>query len=42
VPFFRWMLAGDVFYLTLLLGCAVLSGWPLLGRRLQLAPVRGN
>ena len=28
VPFFRWMLAGDVFYLAVLLGCAALAGMP--------------
>ena len=26
VPFFRWMLAGDVFYLALLVACAALAG----------------
>jgi hypothetical protein len=26
VPFFRWMLAGDVFYLALLLACLGLAG----------------
>jgi hypothetical protein len=26
VPFYRWMLAGDVFYLTVLLGCLALAG----------------
>jgi hypothetical protein len=26
VPFYRWMLAGDVFYLAILLGCLVLAG----------------
>jgi hypothetical protein len=26
VPFFRWMLAGDVFYLTVLFGCSALAG----------------
>ncbi len=30
VPFFRWMLAGDVFYLAVLLGCSALAGLPLL------------
>lgn len=37
VPFFRWMLAGDVFYLAVLLGCAAIAGLPLtqFGRRLQ-------
>ena len=41
VPFFRWMLAGDVFYLTLLLSCAALAGLPLVqfDRRLQVEPV---
>ena len=26
VPFFRWMLAGDVFYLSILFGCLMLAG----------------
>lgn len=26
VPFYRWMLAGDVFYLTVLLGCLAVAG----------------
>jgi hypothetical protein len=26
VPFYRWMFAGDVFYLALLFGCAALAG----------------
>ena len=41
VPFFRWMLAGDVFYLAVLLGCAALAGLPLtrFERRLQHQPV---
>ena len=26
VPFYRWMLVGDVFYLTLLLGCLAVAG----------------
>jgi hypothetical protein len=26
VPFYRWMLSGDVFYLALLFGCAALAG----------------
>jgi hypothetical protein len=26
VPFFRWMLAGDVFYLAILFGCSALAG----------------
>ena len=26
VPFYRWMLAGDVFYLAVLLGCLALAG----------------
>jgi hypothetical protein len=26
VPFYRWMLAGDVFYLTVLLGCLAIAG----------------
>ena len=28
VPFFRWMLAGDLFYLALLVGCLLLAGLP--------------
>jgi hypothetical protein len=27
VPFFRTMLAGDLFYLTVLFGCAAIAGW---------------
>jgi len=26
VPFYRWMLIGDVFYLTILLGCLAIAG----------------
>jgi len=26
IPFFRWMVAGDVFYLAVLLGCLALAG----------------
>lgn len=33
VPFFRWMLAGDLFYLAVLFGCGVLAGMPILSRR---------
>jgi hypothetical protein len=29
VPFFRWMIAGDVFYLAVLLGCGALAGMRL-------------
>ncbi|HEX5471202.1 MAG TPA: DUF6580 family putative transport protein [Lacipirellulaceae bacterium] len=32
VPFFRWMLAGDVFYLSVLLGCLSLAGVMNTGR----------
>jgi hypothetical protein len=41
VPFFRWMVAGDVFYLAVLFGCAALAGLPLvnLRPRLQVEPV---
>lgn len=41
VPFFRWMLAGDVFYLAVLVSCAALAGLPLvrLQHRLQHEPV---
>ena len=28
IPFFRWMLTGDVFYLAILLGCLVFAGVP--------------
>jgi uncharacterized protein DUF6580 len=28
VPFYRWMLAGDIFYLSLLVGCWALAGMP--------------
>ena len=28
VPFYRWMLAGDVFYLALFLGCWAIAGAP--------------
>ena len=27
VPFFRWMLTGDVLYLTILVGCLALASW---------------
>jgi Family of unknown function (DUF6580) len=38
VPFFRWMLAGDLFYLAILLSCLALAG---AGQRQALpAPVR--
>jgi hypothetical protein len=42
VPFFRWMLAGDVFYVAVLFGCAALAGvsFPGLNRRLQPEHVR--
>lgn len=42
IPFFRWMLAGDVFYVAVLLGCASLAGLPLFGtnRHLQAEPAR--
>jgi hypothetical protein len=36
VPFFRWMLAGDVFYLAVLLGCAALAGVRVTGFRQRL------
>jgi hypothetical protein len=26
IPFYRWMLAGDVFYLAVLIGCLVVAG----------------
>lgn len=35
VPFFRWMLVGDVFYLAVLFGSAALAGvrWPVPAKR---------
>jgi hypothetical protein len=41
VPFFRWMVAGDLFYLAVLFGCAALAGLPFaqFGRKLQVEPV---
>lgn len=33
VPFYRWMLAGDLFYLGVLVGCAALAGMPMLSFR---------
>lgn len=42
VPFFRWMLAGDVFYVVVLFGCAALAGVPLLGLGRQLQPQRAD
>ncbi len=38
VPFFRWMLAGDLFYLSILLGCLALAG--LGTREARPVPVR--
>jgi hypothetical protein len=38
IPFFRWMLAGDVFYLSVLVSCAALAGMPIV--RLQRQPVQ--
>ncbi len=36
VPFYRWMLAGDVFYLGVLLGCWVIAGArALVGKRAE-------
>jgi Family of unknown function (DUF6580) len=39
VPFYRWMLAGDVFYLAILFSCAALAGSPLVrfGQRPRLS-----
>jgi hypothetical protein len=34
VPFYRWMLSGDVFYLVLLFGCAALAGVRITAPRL--------
>lgn len=39
VPFFRWMLAGDVFYLAVLTSCAALAGMPVVRLQPQPAPV---
>ena len=33
VPFYRWMLAGDVFYLAVLLVCWVVAGTPALTKQ---------
>lgn len=33
IPFFRWMLAGDVFYLAVLFGCWALAGMPASAAR---------
>ena len=36
VPFYRWMVAGDVFYLGALLGCWLIAGAPkLIGQRAE-------
>jgi hypothetical protein len=32
VPFYRWMLAGDVFYLAVLLGCGAIAGMRITNR----------
>lgn len=38
VPFYRWMLAGDVFYLAAMLACCVIAGVPtVMGRHAQMA-----
>jgi hypothetical protein len=37
VPFYRWMLCGDVFYLAVLVGCWALAGAPMPRR--QAVPV---
>jgi hypothetical protein len=41
VPFFRWMVAGDVFYLAVLFCCAAVAGLPMarFERRLQHEPI---
>ncbi|MGD9636866.1 MAG: DUF6580 family putative transport protein [Pirellulales bacterium] len=39
VPFYRWMLAGDVFYLVILVGCAALAGMPMLQRQRQVVAI---
>jgi hypothetical protein len=36
IPFYRWMLAGDVFYLAVLASCWMLAGMSL--RRRQRVP----
>lgn len=38
IPFFRWMLAGDVLYVAVLFGCAALAGLPLPGLNRELQP----
>lgn len=38
VPFYRWMLAGDVFYLTLFVACEALAGMPMV--QLQRQPLQ--
>ncbi len=40
VPFFRWMLAGDIFYLAVLLTCWSIAGVPVLGRERVAEPAR--
>ena len=40
VPFFRWMLAGDLFYLAVLVACVALAGLPIgVGRQVARQPV---
>ena len=33
IPFFRWMVGGDVFYMAVLLGCLALSRVPAFGKK---------
>ena len=40
IPFLRWMLAGDIFYLAVLFGCGALAGMSVMEpARLQTLPV---
>ena len=33
IPFFRWMVAGDIFYMVVLLGCLAISRLPAFGAK---------
>src|SRR6185436_5690146 len=33
IPFFRWMVAGDIFYMAVLLGCLAVSRMPAFGAK---------
>jgi hypothetical protein len=40
IPFLRWMLAGDIFYMVVLFGCGMLAGLPVTrAAELQTRPV---